>query len=186
MPEHVPVIGPLRIDVVSVGANGGLIGMTHCPGRAQSDLFARPGNGHVDEHVRNIADWGARALISLIEREEFDWYGVQSLPSLASSYGIRHLHLPIIDMGVPDERFEQAWCREGPALRDLLLAGQRIVLHCLAGLGRTGTIAARLLVELGVQPLAAVEIVRRARPGTIQTSEQLQHILKCRAAGDAA
>lgn len=165
---------------MSAGPNGGLIGMTHCPGRAETDLFAIARDADLDGHVESIADWGARALVSLIEGEELGWYGVRSLPTMASGRGMRHLHLPIVDMGVPDERFEHAWRTEGVALRDMLLDGERIVVHCLAGMGRTGTITARLLVELGATPREAIEIVRRARPGTIQTPEQVQHVLSCR------
>jgi ADP-ribosyl-[dinitrogen reductase] hydrolase len=171
---------PLHIDAVPVGANGGMIGMTHCPGRSASELLARAGEAELGEHVRSIAEWGAHALVSLIEREEFGWYGVEALPSLVSSHGIRHLHLPIEDMGVPDEDFERAWRTHGAALRGMLLDGGRVVVHCLAGLGRTGTITARLLVELGARPVEAIEIVRRVRPGTIQTPEQVRHVMDCR------
>lgn len=171
---------PLRIDPVRVGANGGAIGMIQCPGRAEIDLFAPIREADLVHHVQTIADWGASALVSLIEREEFDWYGVESLPELAAGHGLRHLHLPIADMGVPDARFELAWQRDGAALRTMLLSGRRIVVHCLAGLGRTGTIAARLLVELGAEPREAIGAVRRVRPGTIQTVGQERHVLNCR------
>lgn len=171
-------IGSLRIDAVPAG-EGGLIGMTHCPGRVETDLFAVATEADLDHHVGNIADWGTRVLVSLVERQEFGRYGVESLPLRTLSRGVRHMHLPIVDMGVPDAGFEQAWRTEGAVLRGMLLAGQRIVLHCLAGLGRTGTITARLLVELGARPDEAIELVRRARPGTIQTPEQVRHVLGC-------
>ena len=154
--------------------------MVHCPGRLEADLFAAPIEGDVEGHIGVIADWGAHALVSLIEREEFAWYGVEALPALVAGRGIRHLHLPIVDMGVPDERFESAWRTDGAALRGMLLDGKRIVVHCLAGLGRTGTVTARLLVELGARPLDAIETVRRARPGTIQTADQVRHVMTCR------
>jgi len=175
---------PFRIDAVAAGTQGGVIGMTHCPGRLETDLFAAVAQDDIDGHVRIIADWGAHALVSLIESEEFSSYGVESLPALTTGLGIRHLHLPIQDMGIPDEKFERAWRTDGAALREMLLGGQRIVLHCLAGMGRTGTIAARLLVELGVQPAEAIGIVRRARPGTIQTADQERHVLGCRYIGN--
>ena len=45
------------------------------------------------------------------------------------------------------------------------------------GLGRAGTIGARLLIELGMEPTAAVRQVRAARPGAIETREQEKYVL---------
>ena len=50
-------------------------------------------------------------------------------------------------------------------------------------LGRGGTIAARLLVELGVKPDKAIADVRTARPGAIETPGQerfVRGIVACR------
>ena len=52
-----------------------------------------------------------------------------------------------------------------------------MLLHCRGGIGRTGTIAARLLVEFGFKPADAIALVRRTRPGTIETSAQEQYVL---------
>jgi ADP-ribosyl-[dinitrogen reductase] hydrolase len=81
-------------------------------------------------------------------------------------------------MGVPDQRFEDRWRREGATIREALERGEHVVLHCLAGLGRTGTIAARLLVEFGMEPEAAILRVRDARPGSIQTRKQEKYVLR--------
>jgi ADP-ribosyl-[dinitrogen reductase] hydrolase len=43
------------------------------------------------------------------------------------------------------------------------------LVYCCGGLGRAGTIAARLLVELGAEPITAIAGVRKARPGAIET-----------------
>jgi ADP-ribosyl-[dinitrogen reductase] hydrolase len=85
-------------------------------------------------------------------------------------------HLPIADMGVPHSEFEQQWTRVGAELHRRLHGGETIVVHCLAGLGRTGLVAARVLVEAGMDADDAVAAIRRARPGTIQTSEQERHV----------
>lgn len=164
-----------------VAAGAGRIGMTWCPGRAEHDLFASVPGAVLDAQLATIAAWRPGAFVSLIERAEFDWYGVSALPERASQLGLRHLHLPIEDMGVPDAGFEQRWQVHGPELRRLLYGGGSVLLHCLAGLGRTGTIAARLLVEIGMPPAEAVRAVRTARPGTIQTRDQERHVYACRA-----
>jgi ADP-ribosyl-[dinitrogen reductase] hydrolase len=52
-----------------------------------------------------------------------------------------------------------------------------VLVHCRGGLGRAGTIAARLLVELGMEPTKAIASVRGVRPGAIETSEQERFVL---------
>ena len=65
-------------------------------------------------------------------------------------------HLPIADVSVPDEQFEQRWDVAGNELRSMLRRRSDVVVHCRGGLGRAGTIAARLLVELGMEPTKAI------------------------------
>ncbi len=64
----------------------------------------------------------------------------------------------------------------GKSLIGLLSVKQSVVVHCLGGLGRSGTIAARLLVELGIDPDDAINRVRQSRPGAIETKAQEQYV----------
>ena len=75
----------------------------------------------------------------------------------------------------------------GAELRRRLVAGERLVIHCYAGLGRTGLLAARLLIEFGEPPQRAIGLVRRARSGAIQTYEQEAYLRDLsRASGPSA
>ena len=56
--------------------------------------------------------------------------------------------------------------------------GAEVVIHCLGGLGRTGTIAARILVEFGIEADDAIKAVREARPGAIETVGQAEYVRK--------
>ena len=47
-----------------------------------------------------------------------------------------------------------------------------VVVTCYAGLGRTGTVLACYMVYVGYEPAAAIEYIRRQRPGSIQTAVQ--------------
>jgi ADP-ribosyl-[dinitrogen reductase] hydrolase len=87
------------------------------------------------------------------------------------------VHLPIVDVSTPDEVFEHHWEVAGHKLRTLLRSEQDILVHCRGGLGRAGTIAARLLVEFGMEPATAIRQVRTVRPGAIETSEQEKYVL---------
>jgi hypothetical protein len=177
------VISPLRIDAVEVPGSGGLIGMTECPGKNQYPglgIPVGPWKRDLDLDLRVILDWRGEILVSLIEDYEFELYGVSELPEKAGNLGIRWLQLPIGDGCIPDGRFEEAWDTAGEELRRVLAGGGRIVLHSRRGLGRPGTIAARLLVEFGMTPCAAFIAVRRVRPDAIQTGEQEDYVRRCR------
>ena len=158
------------MDSVTLDQCGGVIGMTSCPGWEQT----------LDADLTMIKDWGARALVSLMEKDEMDWLGVADIPEKTMELGMAHFHLPIVDMDVPDEEFERNWVESGQSIRNILLSGESIVIHCLAGLGRTGTIAARLLIEFGIDADTAINQIRVERPGTIQTIMQETYIRLCK------
>jgi ADP-ribosyl-[dinitrogen reductase] hydrolase len=97
------------------------------------------------------------------------------------------LHLPIRDLCAPDSVFESEWICAGSRLRGILRGGGRVLVHCRGGIGRAGMIAARLLIELGERPEAAIAAVRAARsPSAIETPAQIAHVLACRPALDKA
>jgi ADP-ribosyl-[dinitrogen reductase] hydrolase len=182
MDSNRSIIPPLQIDAVEVPSTFGLIGMTVCPGKDEyAGLGIPPGpwKRDLDLDLQVILDWRTEVLVSLIEQFEFNALSVPKLPEKTKNLGIRWLHLPIVDLGIPDRRFEEQWDMAGRDLRKVLEDGGRIVLHCRGGLGRTGTIAARLLVEFGIDPRAAIAKVRQARPGAIQTWEQEDYVRRC-------
>jgi ADP-ribosyl-[dinitrogen reductase] hydrolase len=94
--------------------------------------------------------------------------------------GMSWFHLPIPDVTAPGPTFESAWAEAGPALRSILRSGRDVFVHCKGGLGRAGTVAARLLVELGIEPDQAIADVRAARAGAIQVSEQEAYVRRQR------
>lgn len=87
-------------------------------------------------------------------------------------------HLPITDVSIPDDLFEHQWDITGNELRSMLRRRLDVFIHCRGGLGRAGTIAAKLLVELGMAPKRAIASVRAVRPGAIETADQEKYVLR--------
>ncbi|CAO3438135.1 phosphatase domain-containing putative toxin [Azospirillum doebereinerae] len=156
-----------------MSCGNGRIGISACPGKKQP----RPDGGIPYERdttadVAAIARWGAGVLLSLMESTELRRYGAADVGARAQAAGILWHHLPIVDHGRPDQRFEAGWAVIGPMLRNGLANGGSVAIHCLAGLGRSGTVACRLLIETGMEPEAAIRHLRAQRPGAVNTAVQ--------------
>jgi ADP-ribosyl-[dinitrogen reductase] hydrolase len=119
-----------------------------------------------------IRDWGATAVVTLLEPHEFKLLGVERLGEEVKLREMLWFHLSIMDGSIPDRRFEQKWETTGEQLRSILCHRLDILIHCRGGLGRAGTISARLLVELGMTPSKAIASVRAARVGAIENRDQ--------------
>lgn len=172
----------IRIDSVSVPGTGGRIGLCACPGLS---TYFGSRTRKLEDDLKEIRRWGASGLVTLLEREEMRMLEIDHISQTVRHHDMWWLHLPIRDMCAPDEAFEAAWSAEGERLRNILKNDGRFVVHCWAGLGRTGTVAARLLVEFGLKPSAAIEKVRDARPGAIQSLAQEIYVTRL-AAGVSA
>lgn len=124
-------------------------------------------------------------MLTLVEPHELDTLRVPHLGERVRARGMQWIHLPIPDGWIPDDRFEEGWRRYSATLRAALATGERVFVHCKGGLGRAGTIAARLLVELGEAPDAAMKAVRAARRGAIENSIQERYVRGLQALGQA-
>lgn len=171
--------GALPIAALGAGEGRGRIGFVRCPGRRDLPGACRT----LREDIAALRAWGAGLVVTLAEQAELEALGVPDLGARVRAAGMAWLHLPIRDFDVPDAAFETAWTIAGAAIRTRLLAGRDVVLHCRGGLGRSGMIAARLLVELGTEPEAAIAAARAARPGAIETAAQEAHVRGARLAG---
>ena len=104
-------------------------------------------------------------------------FGAGRLGSALSARKIVWYHCPINDRQVPDFGFEGMWSKIEAELLRLLCEQRRVLLHCAAGLGRTGTVAAKLLIASGVPAPQALARVRAVRPGTVETAAQARYLL---------
>lgn len=166
---------PLQIAEVSAPGSG-RIGITFCPGKVQPAALSGCWERDLGLDLDAIRDWGASAVITLLESRELERLQVPSLGEEVRTHHMDWFHLPIRDASAPGTTFENRWALVGPQVRARLQAGFDVLVHCKGGLGRAGTIAARLLVELGVAPEDAIRMVRAVRPGAIETAAQERHV----------
>ncbi len=146
------------------------------PWRGRLAMAARPRGG--DWLQDEIASWrrsGVATVVSLLEeQEEFD-LGLKAERSEAEEQGLRFISFPIVDRDVPVSQSEFGKLLE--TLHRELAAGQSVAVHCRQGIGRTGLVAACLLVGDGLGPQEAMDRLTAARGVEVpETAQQRRWI----------
>ena len=169
---------PLQIATIVSGASRfGRVGITLCPGKYDPHGMSGAWDRDLALDLDAIRNWGALAIVTLLEPHELTLLRVERLGEEALRRKMLWFHVPIVDVSTPDQQFEEKWGAVGEELRSILRNGSDVLVHCRGGLGRAGTIASRLLIELGMPPKTAMERVRAVRPGAIETPAQEEYVL---------
>ena len=152
--------------------------MTLCPGKVGSSFYGAPWRRDLTTDMRVVLEWGPTLMVSILEPHELAMLHVPELGTVVQAAGVAWRLLPIRDGDVPDERFDRAWPALSQELRNQLGAGERILLHCRGGRGRTGLVAGRLAVECGKEPAAALRRVRAAGRRAVETAAQEAYVMR--------
>ena len=158
---------PHPYSVLTAPDLSGQLIFTPCPGTKDTS---------VSQALATLRDAGAVALVTLMPDEELLQNEIDLLPEECQLLGLEWFHLPVEDDQAPGEAFSAAWKTSRERLRELLMDGEVIAIHCKGGSGRTGLIAARLLIECGLPMREAIAQVQALRPRAIQHPAHINYI----------
>jgi protein-tyrosine phosphatase len=144
------------------------------PGRLA--VSPRPRGGEwLEDEILGWAESGVDVAVSLLIQEERSELDLNKEEEICRAHNISFFSFPIEDLGVPASRNEAV--NFVNMLEHLLVEGHRIVVHCRGGIGRSGLIAASVLVTAGIEPETAIRLVSDARGISVpETAQQIQWV----------
>lgn len=145
-----------RFDATDVTAQ--LI-FTPCPGTQGAPL---------EDALATLQAAGADALVTVMPDAELALNEVSHLGAACVNRGLAWFHLPVADDAAPGPDFEAAWADARQEIGHRLARGERLAIHCKGGSGRTGLIAAVLLLQQGLPLQETVRQVQAWRPKALQ------------------
>ncbi|MDH3712276.1 MAG: protein tyrosine phosphatase [Gammaproteobacteria bacterium] len=128
-------------------------------------VMPHPDAAQLPEQVAGLRRRGVAVLVSLLQTHERDSLGLADTGHLCARQGIEYLSHPVEDLQVPTD--SEAFAKLALALKDRLLAGTGIAIHCRAGIGRSGLLAASVLVACGFTPAEAFAEISAARGASV-------------------
>lgn len=132
-----------------------------CGGSGRLWTMAAPEGGErLVDQVGALHRAGVTTLVSLLDEREAAGLDLADEGVTAGRTGLRFVQLPTSDFGVPERSAALTVARE---LRNELLAGGGVAIHCRAGIGRSSLLAAVVLRLEGVRPAEAWVVIGRAR-----------------------
>ena len=170
----------LAYDFVQPKNVKGKIFLTCFPGREGANITYK--ESIFIKNLTNFSNLGCNTILSLVEDLEFEKLcDKKDFVRSIYSKNIKWMHMPIQDLKAPDRQFNAKWETTKVLLKNELIDGKNIVLHCRGGKGRAGTIAAILLIEFNYPKQEAIDLVRSRRKGAIESKIQEEFIFAYRA-----
>lgn len=168
---------PFEVAWVELDTAPGRLGLAMAPGRneAEGDRVVWRRDLHGDlRRLRHVHR--CDVLVSLLGDDELGELGIAHIDDAVAVHGIEHHRLSVRDGGVPEPAQLTVVLALIDRLREHLLAGRTVVLHCRVGQGRSGMLAALLIASLWALPAEAIARVRRAQPRAVETVQQEHYV----------
>ncbi|WP_163130847.1 dual specificity protein phosphatase family protein [Agarivorans sp. Alg241-V36] len=154
------------IFAVDVSDNAQLL-LTPCPGTKGVDLSTS---------LQQLCYKNSPALITLMTKQELADNDLSDLPKTSVTHDMQWFHLPLADDTVPDEEWEAQFQTLLPRFLQLLNNGMNLTIHCKGGSGRTGLLAARIMLAMGFELDDAISKIKAVRPNAFTVPAQQTYI----------
>ena len=152
--------------------------LTELPFNLQGNIFRSPMPfGDYDrsgETFQEFKQKKIKVIVLLAQDEECKQKAGRNLRELYKQGGFRVIHFPILDRGIPIEKDLEHFVQK---TIECAKKGNNIVIHCSAGIGRTGLFAACIAKQIfDLSGEEAIKWVRQYIDRAVETPGQIQLI----------
>ena len=180
MPDD--MIQALAISDGPVAPFSATLALMACPGARALPAGCDAVRHTFQRDVDKLAASGVALVLSCLKAEELP-LSRSDVARHFEAAGIEWRLLPIPDMSAPDPALDRQLQQLLALAESYLGRGQRVAIHCKAGLGRTGMVAARLLMRQGSSASAAIAAIRAAHDkAAVETATQIAYLQQSDAA----
>lgn len=145
----------------------GALVLTPCPGTKDADL---------ETSLAQLKAQGVEAIVTALDDAELASKDVAALGETTQALGMQWFQIEIEDDCAPDEAFAAKWQGATEVLHQIVDNGGKVAMHCMGGSGRTGLLAAHLLLEKGWDLDKIIQEVQALRPGAFTKPVQVDYI----------
>jgi len=156
-------------DVFRTPVFAGQLLFTPCPATKGTSLI---------ESVTTLKQAGATGIITLMADTELAENGASDLSLVCQQTGLQWYQLPVADDAAPAADFQAAWQQHSAEILRRLHAGEILAIHCKGGSGRTGLIAAQIVLAAGGELDMTIAAVQALRPRALQHPAHLAYLQK--------
>jgi len=171
------VTHPYRIDWLNDEGEWtpGRLGLGMAPGRRGGSITGR-WERDLEADLRRIKEqYQVHTVASLLGPSEYKAMGIPGYGMRVRGHEMELLEFPIEDGGGPtnmgafDSFVEQ--------ILEPLETGRRVLIHCLAGIGRTGVVASCVALRGGwLDGEQVVDVVKQRRRNAVETAAQAEFV----------
>lgn len=137
--------------------------------------MAAPRPLQLHNHIRYLKMQGVTKILCLMEPAEMERLGLDEEEKWCLSEGIKYENFPITDHSITSLSDVKPLAKR---LLQEVRSGEHLVVHCFAGIGRTGMICCCILMENGLPAEEAIALTSEKRQLKVpETREQTEFVL---------